>query len=318
MVRQSHTVLTLLIASLIVATPLATSLSSASEWVSPHFADNEVVGMVFDREGNPGNSLEEVKKRAVQARYVLIGEIHPNPDHHRLQAEILQHMIDAGRKPAIVFEMVTRSQQAVLDNLANNPPADRQAIAQALEWHETGWPDFAMYQPLFEIALKHGLKMWAGNLEKSTVRRLGGRVGSRLSEAERAMLGLDKPLAEQATKSLKQNIAEGHCNMMPESILPLMADIQRARDFTMATAMQNPANTDGAVLIAGSGHTRLDWGVPAYIVQDASNELVSIGLAETFEGATANDFSQTRHDFTIVTPRIDVTDHCENFKSNKK
>jgi uncharacterized iron-regulated protein len=46
----------------------------------------------------------------------MLGEIHPNPDHHVLQAEFLGHMVGKGRKPAVVFEMVTRAEQPILDS----------------------------------------------------------------------------------------------------------------------------------------------------------------------------------------------------------
>ncbi len=285
-----------------------------SQWVSPHFADNPLVGKAFAIDGTRQAAFDDILQRAVQAKYVLIGEIHPNPDHHRLQAQILQHMLDNGRKPAIVFEMATRAQQPVLDAISAKPPADLNQIAGMLEWSETGWPDFAMYRPLFEIALKNGLKLRAGNLERSTVRRLGGREGAPLDSAERAALGLDKPLAAKSNEDLLQTIAEGHCNMMPESILPRMADIQRARDFTMAKALLDPANTDGAVLIAGAGHTRLDWGVGAILSADESNGVLSLAFMEATSDLTNAMLPNKTHHYTFITPRFDVTDHCAQFK----
>ncbi len=286
-------------------------------WQSPYYRDAPLVGRVFTADGTTDASLETIKQRAARAKYVLLGEIHPNPDHHRLQAEVLQYMVDQGRKPAVVFEMVTRAQQSVLDNISANPPADLSTIADLLEWTDTGWPDFAMYQPLFEITLKNGLTLLAGNIEKSTVRRLGGRVDAPLSSVERAQLGLDVPLDEALNSSLLRQISEGHCNMMPEKVLPLMADIQRARDFTMAAAMTLASNRDGAVLIAGAGHTRLDWGVGRILGNAGSSQMVSVAFAEMFEGATDKDFTNSSHNYTMITPRFDVTDHCARFEKRQ-
>jgi uncharacterized iron-regulated protein len=289
-----------------------------TSWQSPHFADHPLVGAVLAMEGKPGSSLHQIKQRAAKTKYVLLGEIHPNPDHHRLQAEILQYMVDQGRKPALVFEMATRAQQPVLDSFAAKPPKDASEIAGRLEWKKSGWPDFAMYRPMFEIALKNGLKMYAGNVENSTVRRLGGRVGSRLTDAERARFGLDKPLDEASQAGLIREIAVGHCNMMPESVLPLMADIQRARDFTMAQTMKRAELADGAVLIAGAGHTGLGRSVGALLGGRESPDVLAIALVEAYKGATEQDLEQKSHHFTMVTPRIDVTDHCDQFKKQRK
>ena len=288
------------------------------DWQSLHFRDHKLVGKIYASPTRQQLTLDEVKQRAAAARFVLLGEIHTNPDHHRLQAEILQHMIDRGRRPAIVIEMITRAQQPVLDFFAANPTDNADDIAARLEWGTSGWPDFAMYKPIFEIALKNRLALRAGNLEKSTIRRLGGRVGSKLTDDERAKLGLNIPLAVETGKSLLKEIAESHCNMMPETVLPLMVDIQRARDHVMADALLDPVNKDGAVLIAGAGHTRLDWGVGSLMEDDEPGRVLSLAFREVFEGATEADFGKPTHHIAIVTPRSEITDHCAVFRKNKK
>ena len=288
-----------------------------SNWQSEHFRDHELVGKIYAGAARQQLSLEDVKQLAAKTRFVLLGEIHTNADHHRMQAEILQHMIDQGRRPAVVIEMITRAQQPVLDYFVANPTDNADKIAARLEWRKSGWPDFAMYKPIFQIALKHGLALRAGNLEKSTIRRLGGRVGSKLTDDERAHLGLNKPLAAEINKSLLKEIAESHCNMMPETVLPRMADIQRARDHVMASAVMDTANKDGAVLIAGAGHTRLDWGVGFLIGDNEPDRVLSLAFREVFEGATEADFGKPTHHVAIVTPRSEIKDHCAVFRKTK-
>ena len=286
-------------------------------WQSAHFQDHELVGKTFLKPGGQQLTLDQVKHRAVQAQFVLLGEIHTNPDHHRLQAEILQHMVDKGRRPAVVIEMITRAQQPVLDFFAANPPDNADDIANRLEWNTSGWPDFAMYKPIFEIALKNRLPLHAGNLERSTVRRLGGRVGSRLGDDERTQLGLNEPVDKEMGKAFLEDIAEAHCNMLPETILPLMVDIQRARDHVMASALLNPANRDGAILIAGAGHTRVDWGVGALVNNDDPQRLLSVAFMEVFEGAKQDDFTKPSHHVAVVTPRFEIKDHCVVLREKK-
>lgn len=298
---------------------ISTSSAQADQdWQSLHFRDHKLVGKIYASPTRQQLTLDAVKQRAAQAQFVLLGEIHTNPDHHRLQAEILQHMVDQGRRPAIVIEMITRAQQPVLDFFASNPTDNADDIAARLEWGKSGWPDFAMYKPIFEIALKHRLTLHAGNIEKSTIRRLGGRVGSKLTDGEREQLGLNTPLAAATAESLLKEIAESHCNMMPETVLPRMADIQRARDHVMASALMDPANKDGAVLIAGAGHTRLDWGVGFIIEDDETGRVLSLAFREVFEGASEADFGKPTHHVAIVTPRSEIKDHCAVFRKNKK
>jgi uncharacterized iron-regulated protein len=297
-----------------LASPLA--FAATRQWSSTHFAKSPLVGNIYDRSGLSGQTLDDLKDRAAASRHVMLGEIHPNPDHHRLQAEFLSHMVGKGRRPAVVFEMVTRAQQPILDQLMANPPGDPASIAQRLNWKDSGWPDFAMYQPLFEIGLKNNLRLQAGNLEKSTVRRLGGRIGSRLSDTERARLGLDKPLPEAAGKDMLEVIRTAHCNMLPDTVLPFMRDIQRARDHVMSAAMLDTGNTDGAVLICGSGHARLDWGAGYLVERDKPGNLLSIAFAEVYSDEAKDIPAHDGHHFTLLTPRHDVTDHCAAFRQN--
>ncbi len=312
--RLNRRRLTTLMMGAAMAFPARTAL--ARSWQSIHFADHPLVGKVLDRDGNEA-SLDGIKQRTAATPHVMLGEIHPNPDHHVLQAEVLEHMIATGRKPALVFEMVTRAQQPVLDHVMASPPADAGIVADLLEWADSGWPDFAMYRPLFEIGLKHKLQLRAGNLEKSTIRRLGGREGAALSDDERAALGLDQPLPDAAGAALLDVIRTSHCNMLPDTVLPMMRDIQRARDYVMADAMMNAANTDGTVLICGAGHARLDWGAGLLVDRAAAGKLVSVGFAETAEGLTIEDIDTSAHHFTLLTPRADITDHCEAFAKSR-
>ena len=63
---------------------------ASNVWQSLHFRDHELVGKIYASPDRQQLTLDEVKQRAAEARFVLLGEIHTNPDHHRLQAEILQ------------------------------------------------------------------------------------------------------------------------------------------------------------------------------------------------------------------------------------
>ena len=285
----------------------------ARAWISPHFAANPVIGKVFDQHGPTSLTIADVISRATGAKFVMLGEIHPNPDHHRLQAEVLNAMIKAGRKPAVVFEMVKRSQQPILDGLMASAPADSSTIAAQLDWANSGWPDFALYEPLFTLALQNGLTLKAGNIGRDLIRRIGGREGPPLTSAERTEFSPQPALPATAEQALLAVIKSAHCNMLPDTMLPMMRDIQRARDAVMAAAMLDPAQADGAVLIAGSGHARLDWGAGQIVEQAAPGKLLSIAMDEVSDDTSPPDGGMASHHFTIMTPRFDVTDRCAQF-----
>jgi uncharacterized iron-regulated protein len=99
---------------------------------------------------------------------------------------------------------------------------------------------------------------------------------------------------------------------------------QRARDATLAEALLDPG-PDGAVLIAGDGHVRRDFAVPAYLRAARPGEsIVSVGLLEVEAGKPDPEAyladsagGELQYDFVRFTPRSDRPDPCEKFKPSR-
>jgi uncharacterized iron-regulated protein len=91
---------------------------------------------------------------------------------------------------------------------------------------------------------------------------------------------------------------------------------QRARDAAMFDTLRMvQKNQEPAILLAGNGHVRLDYGVPSLIRQhlpDAS--YVSVGFIE--EGQDLSDAANEEdlYDYLWIVPAISRNDPCEAFK----
>lgn len=250
--------------------------------------------------------------RLAEADAVLIGEIHDDPAHHRAQAGIIGRMVDLGLAPTIVFEMIPTDLQEALDGaLTDGADADR--LGAVLRWTERGWGDFALYRPIFEIALANDLRIVAGDLPDALKRRLGEGGAEALEPWDRSKLALDRPLDPAARMSLEKTLLEGHCGMLPEEMLPRMVDVQRARDGAMAEAIRKAAGFGPVVLIAGQGHVRRDFGVPSVLARTAPHlDVLAIALAAD-GGDPAGSF-----DLALPTgPAPEREDPCEAFKTPK-
>jgi uncharacterized iron-regulated protein len=226
----------------------------------------------------------QVRERLVRARVLLLGEQHDHPEHHLRQAEVMRWLAEAGRRPAVVFEMLETSQQVELDNLTANPgspestqrptkPAGERAsateradaLAAKVDWEHSGWPDWAMYRPIFVEAFAYGLPLIAGGLPDDVVHAAMQRGLGALPAALARDYALDVPLPDALQRSLLSQLDEAHCGLLPEALHAPMALVQRARDAQMAHSLREHATDDGAVLIAGTGHVRRDRGVPWYL-----------------------------------------------------
>ncbi|GGH49703.1 hypothetical protein GVY41_05850 [Frigidibacter albus] len=210
----------------------------------------------------------------LRADVVILGEVHDNPVHHAHQAQAVTALAPA----ALVFEMLTPEQAAAVTD-ANR--GDAAALGAALDWEASGWPDFTMYHPIFTAAPE--AKIYGAALPRDEVRRSVTEGAAVILGADAERFGLTSPLpaAEQAAREADQMAA--HCNAMPAEMMPGMVEAQRLRDASLArAAVQATAETGGPVaVIAGSGHARRDWGIPAALALAAPElSVLSVGQIE--------------------------------------
>jgi uncharacterized iron-regulated protein len=255
--------------------------------------------------------------RLGQARFVLLGERHDNPDHHRLQARVVEALAQAGRKPAVVFEMLEVTQQGLLEQYRASPDASAAGVGTALGWEHTSWPPFREYEPIFAVAFARQLPIFAGNLPQVDAKALVKQGLSALSDERVKELRLDEPFPAPLEASLLDELRASHCGQLPESLLGPMALAQHARDAEMAKVLLAAEAKDGAVLIAGGGHARLDLGVPYHLARAVSGvSVASLVLREVRHddtNAKAYVAEEGPFDYVWFTPRANDEDPCAAF-----
>lgn len=221
---------------------------------------------------------------AARADVLILGETHDDPAHHLAQAAAIRHLMAAGLRPTVVFEMVPEDLQAELDALsALGLPAIGE-VDTRLRWSERGWGDVALYRPVFEAALEAGLPMRAGDLTRDRIRGLAREGEASLASDEAIRIGLEVPLEPDAEQRLRDLLVASHCGMMSADDVGPRVVIQRARDGAMADAVRQAAANGPVVLITGLGHARRDWGVPAVLARTAP-DLVVRSVALKADGA---------------------------------
>ncbi len=213
----------------------------------PSWASNEVPS--FD---------DDVLSEFAEADVVILGEVHDNPAHHVVQAEITRHV----SPNAIIFEMLSEDQARTITS-ANKQ--DEATLEAALDWNASGWPDFSMYYPIFSVTPE--ARIYGAQINRSMARQAMSEGVEAVLGDSAAELGLitSLPEAEQAEREVLQ--AKAHCDALPTEMLPAMVTVQRLRDAVLArTAIQALDETGGPVIvITGNGHARADWGMPVYL-----------------------------------------------------
>ncbi len=251
-----------------------------------------------DRVANATVALKngKIAERLQSADYILLGEKHDNADHHKIQLAVLQNLLASG--DVVVFEMLHLKQQPAIDDFLKGdlPYSDLEA---ALEWKKSGWPDWNYYGPLMATVREKGARIMAGSLP-----------GKYRTLQEPVTTHSFKPLGEDKTADLKEEIRVSHCDLLPKEMLVPVTKAQIAKDQFMASKLAEERQSGRAFLIAGNGHVRKDRGIPYFLTQlDANASIHVLGLIEE---TNARDLSDPfpLYDTLWITEPAPEKDHC--------
>lgn len=286
--------------------------------------DHPLAGRIWETARGGFVREDDVVAALSKARFALIGEKHDNPAHHRIQANLVGAVIAAGRRPSLVFEMLTASQQPAIDAYLADNPGNASGLGPAVGWETSGWPDWALYRPIFDAGLAAGTPVLAGGLDRDTIRGVARNGADALGEDRGHRLRLDEPIPDSMRAEMRDEVYVSHCEQLPEPMLDPMVTVTLAKDAVMAERLIEGASSPGrnsAVLIAGDGHVRADRGVPWHLRKlAAGSTTVSIGILEVVAGeddpaAYAESFGVTAlpYDFVWFTPRVDDQNPCDVF-----
>lgn len=259
----------------------------------------------------------ELLAELATADYVLLGEKHDNPDHHRLQARCIRALAAEGHRLSVAFEMLEIDQQTTVD-AALTEGLDADAFAAAVDW-ETNWTGWELYREVVTATLEATAPIVAANFPREMARRAVREGLDGLDPRVVSLLGLDEPLEADVHHQLVLELHEAHCGHLPPAMADAMVLAQRARDAQMAERVV-AARTDEVqmvLLVTGTGHARTDRAVPALIQQrDPEATTRSIAFVEVSEELT--EPTPAAHDFPFdavwFTPRVTDEDPCGAFR----
>jgi uncharacterized iron-regulated protein len=273
-------------------------------------------------------AVDELATAADRADFVLLGEIHDNPSHHRIRGQLILAMAARRAKakrppPGLVLEHIRADQALALVGFRAVDKVQRRTVDdlfEALDWGKSGWPDAELFRPVLSAALDVEWPLVHGNLTREAIRSVArGGMGA-LDADEIKRLGLDIGLGDTSQKDLLDQLVESHCGLMPRSALAALADAQRYRDAYMAAQLVDAAKTyAGAVLLAGNGHVRADRGVPWHLKRMAPDKhMLVVTFAQAGSEHAKSLFYVQRDsagrpiaDYVVITPRVERPDPCE-------
>jgi uncharacterized iron-regulated protein len=224
-------------------------------------------GDLLDAEG--GMSRQGFLGLVKDAAYVLIGEEHTNGCDHLVQAELIDAMAQAGMDLAVGLEMVAVDRQPILDRF-NEGRLSTGDLEATLDWPATWGFPFALYAPIFHVAEKRHIPVFALNAPRDLVRKASRDGLDSLTPAERGMLPerVIGPSEEQKQelevffKSHRGIVTKNRPGAKPATFDTFLFT-QSLWDTQMADRAVRVHKATGrtVAVVAGGAHVERGWGV---------------------------------------------------------
>ena len=228
-----------------------------AQWQSAYYRDHVLVGKTYDVAAEEFIDSDSLTEMIAAQDIILLGETHSNPDHHQLQANIIQTLIDGGHALTLVLEMLNAG-----DDVETQQKSSEQLVQQ-LEKVSPGW-DWPVYQPVINVARLAQLGLYGGNIDKPQQHLIMRDPQRCQFDIQAHSVNLCQALPASGQEYIKQTIYHSHCGYMPiehtQGMEKLIDDNTKA---VFAESLGNPAgNILDISAVADMAHKH---GVPLMI-----------------------------------------------------
>jgi len=249
---------------------------------------------------------KEISEQALLERLratdvALLGELHDNRLHHSLRGQLIARFAGKGR--TVVAEHLPQGEPVSFGS-------DTRADLVAAGFDPAGW-EWPAHEKLYEDIRASATPLVGGNLPKEQARQIFMQGVTALPD-RMAQTYEKSRLDGAAEKSLDRDLIDGHCGKLPDRYLLRMRFAQRMTDIALAHSL---LDHKPAVLVAGNGHVRKDYGVPQ-VIAAVSPELRQISVGFLERSGDSRELIQSvagQYDFVWLTERAERKDPCENF-----
>jgi uncharacterized iron-regulated protein len=288
----------------------------------------EAAGLPYHVLDRGGHQLDDATfwSQLDAARVVCVGEEHPNPHHHWMQLQVVQHV--AGKWPhlALGMEMFQRPFQGVLDDFAARRISDADLRSRA-GWEDRWGYSWSLYAPIIRAAVDAHGALVALNMPKELTKKVAHHGLESLTADERGQVpSLDLQVAGHRAwfDALMEDMggSAAHSKAAPKDVdakSPPPADgdgdgdeapsaeriytVQVIWDETMAdTAVAYLAAHPEArlVILAGNGHCH-DTAIVDRIKRRGVQQVVSVRpVIDDGQGSVAEVLAKPMNDFVVV------------------
>ncbi|MFO7784881.1 MAG: ChaN family lipoprotein [Desulfatiglandales bacterium] len=237
------------------------------------------MGDIIDLHQAKHLDFQSLIEKVAPSDLVFVGEIHNNAEHHLIQVQILQALMECCGPVDVAMEFFRTPQQPVLDRFVAGEMTEREFLEKVgwdLNW---GFP-YHLYRPLITLARENGSRILAINVPLKLVQKVA-RVGlDGLTSEERERLPREIDLTVKAHREYVWNAylmhsVEGIRNFQ------FFYEAQCVYEEVMAESLANYFEEAGrhhrkVVAFTGNGHLVYRFGVPRRVARRSPVASVTI------------------------------------------
>ena len=265
--------------------PLATV-----EGVKRHFSQ----GRIIDLKNGQAIDYENLIAQLATADVVFIGEVHNNPEHHLIQVQLLQALLENDTlPPAVAMEFFDTTRQPVLDRFMNGD-LDETAFLKAVDWKNSWRFPYHLYRPILWASRDKAATLLGINAPNSVVKKVARSGIKNLTTEERLQVARDLDLDNTAHRKYLEGIFKQH-----QAHKDLKHGIQNFDHFyqaqcvwdeTMAETIADHITAKGGkvVVFTGNGHIVNKFGIPDRVSRRVDVKTATIVLYPLTERTTIN------------------------------
>ncbi len=234
------------------------------------------IGQILDLKSGEVFSFDQLIEQIASKDLIFIGEVHDNPEHHLIQVQILQALMDRFGPVTIAMEFFPKSQQPTLDRYLQGELTESEFL-RAVNW-KGGWSfDYHFYRPLMLLARRNALGILAINASRDTVKKVARHGLQSLEIDERNKLAKDIDLNNEAHRDYLRKVYAQHGHRELKKF-NYFYEAQCVWEDTMA---QNLAeylreNREKLVVFVGNGHIVNKFGIPDRTIRRFPVSMVTI------------------------------------------
>ena len=240
--------------------------------ISGHFR----IGQIVELKRGTVLPFEKFIDEIASKEIIFLGEVHDNPEHHLIQLQILQALMDAHGPLSIAMESFQKPQQPLIDQYLKGDLTESNFLKK-VNWRRAWGIDYHLYRPLLLAAKSHKSEVLAINAPYGIVKKIARHGLKSLDETERESLAKEIDLTNKAHRAYLRNAFKQHKHKELKKF-EYFYEAQCVWEDTMAENLAEHLNQNRRklVVIVGNGHIINRFGIPDRVLKRSPVSMITV------------------------------------------